>query len=364
LRGFLSAENWVKRDIASPDRLLGDLVTTTTRMFLVGRTGLGKTLVGYALACGIATGQGFLHWRATRAGRVLYIDGEMPAELIKARTVEALRRASLSPPSGNLVIYSRDDEEAFARRFPALGVMPPLNTEAGHSFVLALVDMLGGVDIIIFDNVMSLVAGDQKDELAWAETMPLITALTSKRIGQIWLDHTGHAADRQYGSATKAWRFDTVGIMAPLAEDDRDRHEAAFTLSFDHPGKARRRTPDSWRDYEPCTIRLADDQWTSETTSSDGRPPKATVPPAAKAFHNALKDALAISPTPGTVTREAWIAECIRVGLLAPISDADTHHKKETKRAAFRKNLSALKVAGWVGVDGETIRNIAGDGTI
>jgi AAA domain len=59
LRTLLSIEAWADRRIPPPDRLLGDLVTTTTRMFLVGRTGLGKTMFGFAMACGMANGEGF-----------------------------------------------------------------------------------------------------------------------------------------------------------------------------------------------------------------------------------------------------------------------------------------------------------------
>ncbi len=198
LRAFLSIEAWAERDIPPPDRLLGDLVTSTTRAFLVGRTGLGKTMLGIALAVGISSGTGFLHWRSHRAGRVLYLDGEMPSELIRQRSIDALRRAEMPPVSGNLVIYARDGEEDFAKRFPDLGRLPPLNTEAAATWLFTLIDALGGVDVVIFDNVMSLIAGDQKDEVPWSDTLSLVTALTARRIGQVWLDHTGHNTDRQY----------------------------------------------------------------------------------------------------------------------------------------------------------------------
>jgi hypothetical protein len=38
--------------------------------------------------------------------------------------------------------------------------------------------------------------------------------------------------------------------MTPLPDDQRGRHEVAFTLSFEYPGKARRRTPDNWVDFD------------------------------------------------------------------------------------------------------------------
>ena len=264
LRALLSIEAWADRDIPEPDRLLGDLVTTTTRVFLVGRTGLGKTMLGIAMAAGAASGTGFLQWASARPARVLYLDGEMPAELIKPRARDALRRlGDAEIPAGNLVIFGRDIEDEARRLRPNLPPFAPLNTLPGRKFLLALMTELGGVDLVIFDNVMSLIAGDQKDEESWSDTLPLVTALTDWRVGQIWLDHTGHNSDRQDGSSTKAWRFDAVGCMTPL-EGQTDPRSTAFVLSFDHPGKARRRTPDNWRQFEPRIIRLQDDAWASE----------------------------------------------------------------------------------------------------
>ena len=46
---------------------------------------------------------------------------------------------------------------------PTLPPFAPLNTLPGRKFLLALMTELGGVDLVIFDNVMSLIAGDQKD---------------------------------------------------------------------------------------------------------------------------------------------------------------------------------------------------------
>jgi AAA domain len=360
LRDFLSVEAWAERDMPPADRLLGDLVTTTTRMFLVGRTGLGKTLLALALATGMANGEGFMHWRSSRRARVLVIDGEMPGELIRQRAVEALRRAGMPPPPGGLMIYARDMEDAFAERFPAIGRMPPLNMEAGHNWVLALIAALGGVDVVIFDNVMSLIGGDQKDEVPWTETLPLVQSLTGKRIGQIWLDHTGHNQDRQYGSSTKAWRFDAVGIMAPLPDDQAQRGEVAFTLSFDHPGKARRRTPANWQDFETVTIRLLDDRWTSEAASKVSAAVRGLSPTAAQ-FHKALLDALAAADTPGKTTRTAWYAECVRTGLATAIEVEDDHRAKEAKRFRFRKYVTELRTAGLIGVDGEAVTDLRRD---
>lgn len=354
---FLSLDAWLARDIPPADRLLGDLVTSTSRTFLVGRTGLGKTLVAVALGFGIASGRGFLHWRCHRPGRVLIVDGEMPAELVKARLRAETDRVGCTIPRGRLTVFARDLDEQFAARFPTVGRMQPLNTEEGKSWLLALIDAVGPIDVVIFDNVMSLISGDQKDEVAWSGTLDLVQSLSTKRIGQVWLDHTGHNQDRQYGSSTKAWRFDSVGIMTPLPEDQREEHEVAFTLSFDHPGKARRRTPDNWQDFETRTVRLKDDVWSSEATTKAGRSAR-KLSPTGELFYRAFQDALAVTTTPGKTTRDAWYCECARTGLGDPIAPDDDWRAKGAKQAKFRKYMVEIRTAGLIGVDGQIVTDL------
>ena len=360
LRTLLSVESWAVRDIPEPDRLLGDLLTTTTRVFLVGRTGLGKTLLGLAIASGVASGAGFLHWPSARPARVLYLDGEMPAELIKPRACDAIRRlGSATIPPGNLLIFGRDIEQEVRRLCPSLPPFAPLNTEDGRKFLTGVLSAIGGADLVVFDNVMSLIAGDQKDEVPWSDTLPLVSALTARRVGQLWLDHTGHNSDRQYGSSTKAWRFDAVGCMAPLSEEEADPRSTGFTLSFDHPGKARRRTPGNWREFEPQTIRLVDDQWTAIPVARRADH-GSKLRPVARAQFDALLTAAAGSPQPGKTTRAAWYAECVRVGLARPVPPDANGKDRDQIEKPFRARMSDLKVAGWIWVDGETVTALRG----
>lgn len=357
LRSLLSVDAWADMDIPEPDKLLGDLITTTTRAFLVGRTGLGKTLLALAIAAGAASGAGFLHWRSSRPARVLYLDGEMPAELIKPRARDAIRRlGDTTIPFGNLLIFGRDIDEAARKLCPTLPPFAPLNTDDGRLFLLALIEAIGGVDLIVFDNVMSLISGDMKDEVPWTETLPLVATLTDKHIGQLWCDHTGHNQDRQYGSSTKAWRFDAVGIMTPLEDNQASPTSTAFALSFDHPGKARRRTPDNWQEFAPVIIRLTDDRWTSEAT---GKRPDAlgTVKPGRKLFHDALLDAItAFATRPGQTTRAAWESECVRRGLIQ--SKADSTDPESRRTQALRSAITDLQAAKWVGCSGDVVSDL------
>jgi hypothetical protein len=304
----------------------------------------------------MASGQGFLHLRSARPARVLVVDGEMPGELIRQRAIDALRRVGIAPLPGNLVIYARDMEEEFAERYPTIGRMPPLNTEEGRQWLLALIQSIGGVDVVILDNVMSLIAGDQKDEIPWSDALELVQSLTARRIGQIWLDHTGHDSSRQYGSSTKAWRFDAVGVMTPLADDQVGRGEVAFTLSFDHPGKARRRTPDNWADFETSTIRLKDDCWTSEVANGGKGVALGKVPPARQPFYDALIAAIGKSAVgAGRTTLATWELECLRRGLIEHPADQENYKQRDIRFRAYRKAKSDLLAARWIAVEDDLV---------
>lgn len=364
----LGLADWLARRIEPPERLLGDLITSGSRTFLVGRTGLGKTLVAYGLAFGMTSGQGFLHWRAARACNVLIIDGEMPPELIQRRLRGESERVGDAATPGALLCYSRLDGERFAGQFPVLGRMEPLNTESGMNWLMALIRHLGaGLDVVFFDNVMSLLIGDQKDELSWSGVLPLIDAISTLGLAQVWLDHTGHAGDRQYGSATKSWRFDNVGIMTPLPDGSLTAGEMGLILSFDHPGKARQRTPENYLDFAPVAIRLRQGAWTGEPADAmraagERAKLREKLKPRSYKFYSALQDAIIGSTLfhEHRTTIAAWKAEATRRGLMERDDDpADSWAIRARKGSAFRNAKANLIAAEWIGIDGETVNDLA-----
>jgi len=358
---FLSVFTLANLEIKPERRLLGDFITSSSRAFLVGSTGIGKTMLIYGMVGGMASGNGFLHWSCDGPSKWLIIDGEMPKVLLKSRSADMLRRGAskLIPPHG-VTIYAREREDDFAKAFPHLGRMPALNTEAGLSFVIDLITAIGGVDGVALDNVMSLAPGDQKDEMTWAGCIPLVEYLSRNGIAQIWGDHTGHNSIRQYGSSTKSWRMDAVAVITPLTEDQAPSADhLAFKMSFESPGKARRRTPDNWHDFEACTIRLRGDRWTSEVTGRATGKATAKISPQCRQFHRSLIDALAITHTPGRTSRSAWLSECIRTGLVEADATGDTVAARRSKGAKFRKYLSELRAVGMIGIDGETVSDLS-----
>ena len=131
----------------------------------------------------------------------------------------------------------------------------PLNTETGRNFIDAKIDKLGGIDVVIFDNIQALLGGDMKDEEPWQQTLPWVRSLTRRNIGQIWAHHTGHDQTHGYGTKTREWQLDTVALMERVEDPEAD---IAFKLTFT---KARERAPNNRADFEPTVITLTHDTW-------------------------------------------------------------------------------------------------------
>lgn len=168
----LTLDQWAQREIQSKDFLLGEVFSTTVRAILSADTGLGKTSFTMAVGFHIAAGRDFCHWRTQRRARVLFIDGEMPRELMKERLADAERRLG-ERPDGFFCLCKEDLED-----------MPPLDSSdlegnmVGQQYLEHLIAHLGWIDFIIFDNLGSLTVGNLADPESWLPMVPYMRHLT------------------------------------------------------------------------------------------------------------------------------------------------------------------------------------------
>jgi hypothetical protein len=334
----LTLRQWRERKLPPRDYLMGAWLTTTSRVMLVAPTGLGKTNLGLAIAIAVASGQGILHWKGHRCAKVLYVDGEMSRELFQERLEDAQRRSGVDLDT-TLFGLCKDDIER----------MPPLNTEAGQHFVDKVIEQrIGSVDLIIFDNIMSLLPGEQKDEESWRLTVPWIQSLTKRRIGQIWVHHTGHKEDHSYGTKTREWLLDAVILMTRLTDANVD---IAFTLEFT---KARGRKPDNRDDFDPVKVRLANDKWRFDLVAGKPRKEKARLEPKEEKALDVLLDVVkahgVARPQSGgecSVTTQQWMDECFRVGML------DIKKEQKNERSRFSNWRTGLVAKGRITCEGD-----------
>jgi hypothetical protein len=293
VRERLSLAFWETRELPPVDPLLGELLTTTSRIMLAGPTGLGKTSISMAMGIASSDGADFLHWRGSGSPRrILYIDGEMSRRLFKDRLADAVRRHGNRPET--FFPFSREDFED----------MPPLDTTEGQEYVDHIIEIVGGVDATILDNIQALTMGELREPESWRKILPWTRDLTRRCIGQIWEHHTTRDADHAYGDSTREWGLDTLALMEPV---ERPATDIAFQLKFP---KARERTPDNRTDFDPAVITLTNNRWESE---------RGSVPRATKATDLALdilKDEIARGngTIPPATERISPFLTCITVG--------------------------------------------------
>jgi hypothetical protein len=313
----LTLADWEEADIAPPDFLLGEILSTVTRGMMYAPTGLGKTNIGMGLAFGMARGTGFLHWKSKRPARVLYVDGEMSRRLFKKRLRDATRRAGGRPDT--LFALCRDGAKG----------MQPLNTPQGQRFIEKIIRKVGGVDFVVFDNIMSLIPGDMREGETWQQTLPWILSLTERSIGQLWIHHTGHDESHAYGAKEKEWQLDIVISLKRAANSTDD-----IAVILDFP-KAREREPDNRADFEPVKIRLAGDKWHGDRGVVAPRPVKKGPTPTEQKAFDVLLECIKAHGTAKqigderSVTTHQWQDALLEVGML------DHAKKWESERSRF-----------------------------
>jgi hypothetical protein len=239
-RAELLVAEWLKRQLPPRDYLLGNVLCTTSRWEIYGDTGIGKTLFALEMAGAIASGNNFLGWEARRRARVMYLDGELPAETFKER-IQLVADQYGSDIA--LFGYNRD----------VLGPsdMPPLNTPEGETWLLREIEAVKP-DVIFFDSIMCLLAGVMSEEESWAPVKLLMRKISGQRIAQIWLHHTGHDASKGFGTKTREWELDTVIALSTV-----ENAEGVF-LDF---RKARLRTPQTIEDFKSRMILRDESGW-------------------------------------------------------------------------------------------------------
>ena len=173
---------------------------TTSRWFIFGETGIGKTLLAMDIGAAVASAISFLKWAGQRQARVMYLDGELPVETFKERMELVAGRYG-------------EDIQFYGYNREALGDdgLPPLNTEAGQAWLRREIGAIKP-DLIIFDSIMCLVVGSMSDEATWIPMRPFVRELTRRHIAQIWL-HQANDAGRSFGDKTREWEMDTAVIV-------------------------------------------------------------------------------------------------------------------------------------------------------
>jgi hypothetical protein len=193
-----------------------------------------------------------------------------------------------------------------------------------------------------------------KEEDGWRQTLPWIKSLTKRKIGQIWIHHTGHDGTHSYGTKTREWQLDTVIRAEPVKREDTD---VSLKVTFE---KARERTPRNREDFADITVALVNELWIWDAAvqaSKEADAAKVRVPKAASIGKRALAEAIDalgavppasnyVPPNVKTVDVEQWRKYAYARG----ISDGTTDRAKQKAfKQAYDYLLAQQEAAAWQG---------------
>jgi RecA-family ATPase len=146
----LSETEFDNLSIAERPALLGDWFKAGDTGFIYGKRGLGKSWLALAIGRALAEGDKCGPWNASRAFRVLYVDGEMSADDLRARN------SALRQKQGDLMFLSH--QVLFDRTRRALCLSDP----AQQTELTALCEDKR-IDVLILDNISCLFRGIEEN---------------------------------------------------------------------------------------------------------------------------------------------------------------------------------------------------------
>lgn len=182
--------------------------------------GIGKTHVALELAVAIANGSTFLSFHAPEPKRVLFLDGEMPANVMQERLKIIMARTILNPLMIQPLIITPDFQSQF---------MPNLSTPQGQRMVH---EYTNECDVVIVDNISTLCSfGKENEADSWLPIQEW--ALRLRKLGKsvLFIHHSGKSGS-QRGTSKREDILDTVICLKHPSDYDAQMG-ACFELHYE-----------------------------------------------------------------------------------------------------------------------------------
>ncbi len=215
----ITLSDFLSKEIPAREFILTPIIADQSVGMVHSFRGVGKTHVAVGIACAVASGGTFLRWTADKPSGVLLLDGEMPAVVLQERFAHAVQASDKKP-----VI----DPKIITPDFQDMG-MPDLSTEEGQAMVE---EHLSGVDLIIVDNISTLVRNGRENEAeGWIPVQEWALRMRSSGRSVLFIHHSGKGGN-QRGTSKREDVLDTViGLRRPKDYDPQSG--AVFEVHFE-----------------------------------------------------------------------------------------------------------------------------------
>lgn len=203
----VNARQLLEMNFPPREDILAPVFTTNSLHMVFAERGMGKTMFALTCACAVATGTSvFGVWTVSKPRKVLYIDGEMPSDLMQKRLASVLQGMNELENDDNLTILNYGLQENNIKE-TEIEIMPNLATKEGQE---KIEPFLEGVSLIIIDSIVTLCrTGKSNDEDAWAPVQMWLMSLRRRGFTVLLVHHTNKNGG-QRGTGAKEDVLDTV----------------------------------------------------------------------------------------------------------------------------------------------------------
>lgn len=182
----VSLSEFLSLELPPRENLLNPWLPKSGLCMVYAKRGVGKTFFALEVAMSLAYGADFLSFTANKPVKVLYIDGEMPANTMQKRLAEIENRM----PSNRQMI-----EPFFITPDLQGDFMPDLSTLEGQESIREQIDK---TDLIIIDNISTLGGSAKENEAeSWIPLQQWALSLRKQGKSVLFIHHAGKAVIKE-----------------------------------------------------------------------------------------------------------------------------------------------------------------------
>jgi putative DNA primase/helicase len=205
-------------------KLLDDWFCEGDLGFVFAFRGTGKTWLAMAIAQALSTGGKLGEWKAHKPVKVLYVDGEMPPDLMRDRC------AGLQADNDNLEFLNH--EILFDRTGKTLNI---INREVQQAITTRC--MNAGVKVLILDNLSTLASGMKENEAdSWELVNNWLLDLRRRKIAVVIIHHAGRSGEMR-GTSKREDNVFWIVALDDMKKDAEDKRGARFMSRFTKPSR-------------------------------------------------------------------------------------------------------------------------------
>ncbi len=205
-------------------KLLGDWFSEGDLGFIFAFRGVGKTWLALGIAQALSTGGKLGDWPAHAPVNVLYIDGEMPPDLMRGRS------EGLHASNGNL--HFLNHEILFERAGRVLNIANPEMQQA-----ITARCVTSGIKALILDNLSTLASGVRENEAdSWEQVNHWLLDLRRRKIAVVIVHHAGRSGEMR-GTSKREDNVFWIIALDDAKQNADDKRGARFISRFTKPSR-------------------------------------------------------------------------------------------------------------------------------